>query len=51
MDLMSILVGMGKLLVDPVTIVYIFLGAQAGIVFGMMPGLTTTTALSVWLMV
>jgi putative tricarboxylic transport membrane protein len=46
MDLMSIFVGMGKLLVDPVTIVYIFLGAQAGIVFGMMPGLTTTTALS-----
>jgi len=28
---------MGKLLLDPVTIVYIFLGAQAGIVFGMMP--------------
>jgi putative tricarboxylic transport membrane protein len=37
---------MGKLLLDPVTILYIFIGAQAGIIFGMMPGLTTTTALS-----
>ncbi len=46
MDILSILAGMGKLLLDPVTIAYIFLGAQAGIVFGMMPGLTTTTALS-----
>ncbi len=46
MDIVSILSGMGKLLLDPVTVIYIFLGAQAGIVFGMMPGLTTTTALS-----
>jgi putative tricarboxylic transport membrane protein len=46
MDILSILAGMGKLLLDPVTILYIFLGGQAGIVFGMMPGLTTTTALS-----
>ncbi len=46
MDIISILLGMGKLLLDPVTILFIFLGAQAGIIFGMMPGLTTTTALS-----
>ena len=46
MDILSILAGMGNLLLDPVTIAYIFLGGQAGIIFGMMPGLTTTTALS-----
>ena len=46
MDILSIFVGMGNLLLDPLTILYIFLGAQAGIIFGMMPGLTTTTALS-----
>ena len=46
MDILSILNGMWKLLLDPVTIAYIFAGGQAGIIFGMMPGLTTTTALS-----
>ena len=46
MDLLSILKGFGNLLLDPVTILYIFIGGQAGILFGMMPGLTTTTALS-----
>jgi putative tricarboxylic transport membrane protein len=46
MDILSIFSGMWKLLLDPVTIFYIFIGGQAGIIFGMMPGLTTTTALS-----
>ena len=46
MDILSILSGFGRLLLDPVTIFYVFVGSQAGILFGMMPGLTTTTALS-----
>ena len=46
MDIFSILSGFGRLLLDPVTIFYVFVGSQAGILFGMMPGLTTTTALS-----
>ena len=46
MDILSILSGLGRLLLDPVTIFYVFVGSQAGILFGMMPGLTTTTALS-----
>lgn len=46
MNVLSIFSGMWKLLLDPVTILYIFIGGQAGIIFGMMPGLTTTTALS-----
>ncbi len=46
MDILSILTGFGRLLLDPVTIFYVFVGSQAGILFGMMPGLTTTTALS-----
>ncbi|MCE5263154.1 MAG: tripartite tricarboxylate transporter permease [Deltaproteobacteria bacterium] len=33
-------------MLDPMTIIYILIGGQAGIIFGMMPGLTTTTALS-----
>jgi putative tricarboxylic transport membrane protein len=46
MDILSILSGLGGLLLDPVTILYVIIGSQAGILFGMMPGLTTTTALS-----
>jgi putative tricarboxylic transport membrane protein len=46
MDILSILKGLGGLLLDPVTLIYVFIGSQAGILFGMMPGLTTTTALS-----
>jgi putative tricarboxylic transport membrane protein len=46
MDILSILSGLGGLLLDPVTILYVVIGSQAGILFGMMPGLTTTTALS-----
>lgn len=46
MNILSIVTGMWKLLLDPITILYIFIGGQAGIIFGMMPGLTTTTALS-----
>ena len=46
MDILSILTGLGKLFLDPVTLMYVFIGSQAGILFGMMPGLTTTTALS-----
>ena len=46
MDILSILTGMGKLFLDPVTMFYVLIGSQAGIIFGMMPGLTTTTALS-----
>ena len=46
MDILSILSGLGRLLLDPVTLIYVVIGSQAGILFGMMPGLTTTTALS-----
>jgi putative tricarboxylic transport membrane protein len=46
MDILSILRGLGGLFLDPVTLIYVFIGSQAGILFGMMPGLTTTTALS-----
>ena len=46
MDILSILGGLWRLLLDPVTLLYVVIGAQAGILFGMMPGLTTTTALS-----
>ena len=46
MGILSIVDGLGRLLLDPVTIFYVFVGSQAGILFGMMPGLTTTTALS-----
>lgn len=46
MNILSIFSGFWKLLLDPVTILFIFIGGQAGIIFGMMPGLTTTTAMS-----
>ncbi|MBP1778467.1 MAG: transporter, partial [candidate division NC10 bacterium] len=46
MDLLSIFTGLWRLLLDPVSILFVVIGAQAGILFGMMPGLTTTTALS-----
>ena len=46
MDILSILSGLWRLFLDPVTLMYVFIGSQAGILFGMMPGLTTTTALS-----
>src|SRR5512138_479216 len=46
MNILSIFDGLWKLLLDPLTILYIFIGGQAGIIFGMMPGLTTTTAMS-----
>jgi putative tricarboxylic transport membrane protein len=46
MDILSILNGLWRLLLDPVSIAFVIIGAQAGILFGMMPGLTTTTALS-----
>jgi putative tricarboxylic transport membrane protein len=46
MDILSILSGLGRLFLDPVTLMYVVIGSQAGILFGMMPGLTTTTALS-----
>ncbi|HET8680112.1 MAG TPA: tripartite tricarboxylate transporter permease [bacterium] len=46
MDLGSLFAGLWRLLLDPLTIAFVFVGAQAGIIFGMMPGLTTTTALS-----
>jgi putative tricarboxylic transport membrane protein len=46
MDILSILDGLWRLLLDPVTVLYVVIGCQAGIIFGMMPGLTTTTALS-----
>jgi putative tricarboxylic transport membrane protein len=46
MDILNILNGLWRLLLDPVTVLYVFIGCQAGIFFGMMPGLTTTTALS-----
>ncbi|MFB3816479.1 MAG: tripartite tricarboxylate transporter permease [Candidatus Methylomirabilales bacterium] len=46
MDVLNILYGLGRVFLDPVTLLYVFIGSQAGILFGMMPGLTTTTALS-----
>lgn len=46
MDLLSIFTGLWRLLLDPISILFVIIGAQAGILFGMMPGLTTTTALS-----
>jgi TctA family transporter len=37
MDILSILKGLGGIFLDPATILYVFIGSQAGILFGMMP--------------
>jgi putative tricarboxylic transport membrane protein len=42
----TLLVEFARLISDPVMVVLVLLGAQIGIVFGMLPGLTATMALS-----
>lgn len=42
----SLLVELARLLGDPVTVGLIVLGGQVGLIFGMLPGLTATMALS-----